>query len=63
MKEDLYSILGVASTATAGGDKKAYIALAREKHPDVLKNSLSAGDKQEGKSLRKSRTRTIFCET
>ena len=53
MKEDLYSILGIASTATAGEIKKAYIKLAREKHPDVLKNSLSAGDKQEGEEFKK----------
>ena len=53
MKEDLYSILGIASTATAGEIKKAYIKLAREKHPDVLKNSLSAGDKREGEEFKK----------
>ena len=53
MKEDLYSILGIASTATAADIKKAYIALAREQHPDVLKNSLASGDKQEGEEFKK----------
>ena len=53
MKEDLYSILGIASTATGAEIKKAYITLAREKHPDVLKNSLSSGDKQEGEEFKK----------
>jgi len=39
MESDLYSTLGISPSATGAEVKKAYIKLAREKHPDVNKSN------------------------
>jgi len=38
-ESDLYSTLGISPSATGAEVKKAYIKLAREKHPDVNKSN------------------------
>jgi curved DNA-binding protein CbpA len=45
---DLYSILGVKRDAKATEIKKAYIAIVKIKHPDVLKSSKNDKTKQAG---------------
>jgi curved DNA-binding protein CbpA len=39
LESDLYSTLGISPSATGAEVKKAYIKLAREKHPDVNKSN------------------------
>ncbi|MBC8014028.1 MAG: J domain-containing protein, partial [Methyloceanibacter sp.] len=48
MAEDLYSILGVAKTASAGDITKAYRKLAKKLHPD-----LNPGDKAAEEKFKK----------
>ena len=48
MAEDLYSVLGVPKTASAGGITKAYRKLAKKLHPD-----LNPGDKAAGEKFKK----------
>jgi DnaJ-class molecular chaperone len=48
MAEDLYSVLGVPKTASAGDITKAYRKLAKKLHPD-----LNPGDKAAGEKFKK----------
>ena len=48
MAEDLYSVLGVRKTASAGDITKAYRKLAKKLHPD-----LNPGDKAAGEKFKK----------
>jgi DnaJ-class molecular chaperone len=45
MAEDLYSVLGVAKTASAGDVTKAYRKLAKKLHPDLNPGDKAAEDK------------------
>jgi curved DNA-binding protein CbpA len=45
MAEDLYSVLGVQKTASAGEITKAYRKLAKKLHPDLNPGDTVAEDK------------------